>query len=95
MSGNIIFKLLFNNKFKRGTHIYPEVSHGVNLERLLHQAVRRIYELLAGDDAGVVYEDCDVTDFLFDLDIDYIKEKEKTQYLHSFCSESFQLKGNR
>lgn len=48
------------------------MCHGVDLERLLHKAVRRIHELLASDDASVVYEDCDISDFLFNLETDYI-----------------------
>lgn len=56
---------------KRGK--YPEVSHRVNLERLLNKGVWRIHEFLAGDNASVVYEDCDVTDFLSDLEIHYIR----------------------
>lgn len=47
------------------------MSHGVDLERLLDEAIWRIHELLTGDDASVVYEDCDITDFLFNLKIDY------------------------
>lgn len=47
------------------------MSHSVHSDRLLDQVIWRIHELPAGDDAGVVDEDCDVSDFLFYLEIDY------------------------